>query len=298
MWTRKLSTNMAMDYGEFCKGLTSALKDPSVIQALTGIFSDMRKEVSELTGLVSSLRLEVADKQQKINSLNTRVEELEASVDTLEQYSRRNSLRISGVPEEPYEDTGEVFLKLINSRTQIHPALTINEIDRIHRVGAKKTDKPSSRQIIVKFATYRSRQRVYKHRKELSTKTNSAEAPDINGSESVPQLSQESPTSDADIPESSDADVPESTASNAWADGSETWGEGEQQVTTTNPKVYINEDLTRTRANILYQARKLKKAKKILDCWSHDGNILIKNSKGTIIHIPDTNKLNQEATSM
>ena len=291
MWTRKLSTNMAMDYGEFCKGLTSALKDPTVIQALTGIFTDMRKEVSELTGLVSSLRLEVADKQQKIVSLNTRVEELEASVDALEQYSRRNSLRISGVPEKPYEDTGEVFLNLINSRTQIHPALTINEIDRIHLVGAKKTDKPSSRQIIVKFATYRSRQRVYKHRKELNTKSNLTEVPEVNGSETVPQLSsQESPTIDPD--------VPESTTSNAWAEGSENWGDGEQQATTSNPKVYINEDLTRSRANLLYQARKLKKAKKILDCWSHDGNILIKNSKSTIVHIPDANKLNQEATSM
>ena len=46
----------------------------------------------------------------------------------------------------------------------------------------------------------------------------------------------------------------------------------------------MNEDLTRARSRLLYQARQLKKAKKILDAWSVDGRILVKD-KAEKIHL-------------
>ena len=54
-------------------------------------------------------------------------------------------------------------------------------------------------------------------------------------------------------------------------------------------KIFINEDLTKYRAQLLYQARTLKRQKKIEDCWSWDGSILIKNKAAKII--PVTNEL-------
>ena len=41
--------------------------------------------------------------------------------------------------------------------------------------------------------------------------------------------------------------------------------------------VYINEDLTKFRNELLYQARKLVKAKCLLGAWSADGNILVRD---------------------
>lgn len=40
--------------------------------------------------------------------------------------------------------------------------------------------------------------------------------------------------------------------------------------------VFVNEDLTRSRSELLFQARKLYKAELIQGCWSTDGTVLIK----------------------
>ena len=45
----------------------------------------------------------------------------------------------------------------------------------------------------------------------------------------------------------------------------------------TKWRIYINESLCKSRSNLLYQARKLKREKKILDAWTHDGNVKIKD---------------------
>ena len=42
--------------------------------------------------------------------------------------------------------------------------------------------------------------------------------------------------------------------------------------------IFINEDLTRARANLMYNLRALKKKKKITDVWSNDGTIIIKKN--------------------
>lgn len=87
---------------------------------------------------------------------------LRDKVDNLEQYSRRNCVRIFGVPEESTENTEAKVCDLIKSNLtiDIHP----NLIDRCHRVG-----KPSknARPIIVKFTSYKTRERIIKSRKLL-----------------------------------------------------------------------------------------------------------------------------------
>lgn len=92
----------------------------------------------------------------------------------------------------------------------------VHDIDRVHRVG-KPNSSGKARQIIVKFATYRARQKVYKNRSRLR--------------------------------------------------------EG------VNRGVYINEDLTRTRSNLLFQARQMVKTGKIDSAWSSDGVILLRGIK-------------------
>ena len=41
--------------------------------------------------------------------------------------------------------------------------------------------------------------------------------------------------------------------------------------------IFVNEDLTSTSASLAADARSLKKAGKIADSWTYNGNILIKN---------------------
>ena len=40
--------------------------------------------------------------------------------------------------------------------------------------------------------------------------------------------------------------------------------------------LFMNDDLTKTRAQLLYRCRVQKKDTKIADCWSSDGTILVK----------------------
>ena len=50
-------------------------------------------------------------------------------------------------------------------------------------------------------------------------------------------------------------------------------------------RIFVNEDLTARRANIAFETRKLKKEKKIADCWTFNGRIIIKFNRGQIEEI-------------
>ena len=56
---------------------------------------------------------------------------------------------------------------------------------------------------------------------------------------------------------------------------------GSKVVSGANP-IFINEDLTFKRSELLWQARKSKREGKVKDCWSVDGNIYVKDKHGVI----------------
>ncbi len=52
--------------------------------------------------------------------------------------------------------------------------------------------------------------------------------------------------------------------------------------------VYINEDLTKGTSSLLYEARKLKRLRKIANAWTADGNVFIKETvEGIPINVKD-----------
>ena len=153
-----------------------------------------------------------------------------------EQYSRRNSLRISGLEEDQSEDVPQKVLDLFNDKMKVSPPVTPYHIHRIHRTGPEKTGVP--RQVLVKFATYRVRDKVFRSKRNLKEETSHVPSP------------QTAPSSNYE---------------------------------TSKQKMFLNEDLTRARSNLLWRARLLKKDKVISDCWSWIGTILIKNTAGKII---------------
>ena len=58
----------------------------------------------------------------------------------------------------------------------------------------------------------------------------------------------------------------------------------DHNASATNP-IYINEDLTQARARLLKDCRRLKKERRINDCWSWNGNILIKDQANKVIPV-------------
>lgn len=160
-----------MEKGDFAQAFLTALKDPEIRSTLGEIVGEQVKNEIIL------LRKELKEKNAKIERLERRIDSLESDNDTLEQYTRRNSLRIFGLPEEEAgEDTAQVALTLINQTMKVEPPITSEDLDRAHRIGKKGTPSttspqpsttPRPRAVIIKFATYRARQRVMAKRKSL-----------------------------------------------------------------------------------------------------------------------------------
>ena len=224
----------------FALELIAALQDQDVAKAFRKARIVDVDEVADLVSAKLALRLkkleeECAAKDVKIHQLEERVEELERKCDDQEQYSRRTSVRIYGVPETQGENVSHLASEIF---TEMNLNPTIN---RIHRVGpphSSESKSPNSsvpsqnskspRPILCQFVSYPDKANVMKKRKLLSTNF---------------------------------------------------------------PQVFINEDLTRTRAKLLFEARQKKKHGLINDCWSFDGRIAIKDKNNKITPIRKSSDL-------
>ena len=137
---------------------------------------DLRSEMSEMIksivdGVISGLyeKIHTIEREnsalkQENTSLRSRIEKLESAAEAAEQYSRRNCLRVSGIPEVENEVTDDIIMKMASD---INVDITLDEIDRSHRIGRPVPTKP--RDIIVKLSTFRVSQKLYQARKELKT---------------------------------------------------------------------------------------------------------------------------------
>ena len=162
---------------------------------VTGVLKGLNDRIDGLETNIIALQTKNQKLEKENNSLKSRVASLEKIADQSEQYSRRNSLRISGLRENTGENTDDI---VTNMATAIGCDLQLDEIDRTHRVGKPDPTRTRHREILVKFVSYRARQKLYKMRKNLKD--------------------------------------------NGYAG------------------VFLNEDLTKTRSNVLYEARKVVKA--------------------------------------
>lgn len=115
-------SEITMSKGSSIKAeLKALLCDPEIIKLQSRIvIEEFKKEIEELKRLI----------QQK----DARIQVLEQRVDDLEQYSRNNNIRISGLPEEKGESTEKLVLTLAEV---IGADITAADIERCHRVGRK-----------------------------------------------------------------------------------------------------------------------------------------------------------------
>lgn len=231
---------------EFVKAFVLALSDKEVIDKLQSSICE------KLSREVASLREVVRERDDQISTLQDEVNKLKTAMDDQEQYSRRNNLRITGIPEQDTEDTVAVTLEMINRSVCQDDPITVAEVDRVHRLGPRRDDG-APRPILLRLSTYQARNRIYKRRMLLNPKRRHG------------------------------------TPSDPWGTGDGSVGAGEgavRRAAHTGPAggraVFINEDLTKSKATLLWSARQHKRNNKIKDCWSADGNILVKDNAGRI----------------
>ena len=94
-----------------------------------------------------------------MSDLNSSVKNLENQLDCQEQYSHRNCILIYGITETQDKNTDDISLYTINGHLELE--LTEKELDQIHRIGNPKSGNKRPRPIIVKFACYNTRRKVF-----------------------------------------------------------------------------------------------------------------------------------------
>ena len=161
--------------------MTITLSEDHITQITSFIQESINIQIEDMVakivnGVLGGLRSRITELEEENQQLERRLQVVESGLDSVEQYSRRNCIRISGVPEtndESVEDKVIILADTINSN------LTIEEVDRAHRVGKPKdvNRKDRPRDIIVKFVSYRSRQKLMKHKSQLKHKGRDTKVP-------------------------------------------------------------------------------------------------------------------------
>ena len=100
-----------------------------------------------------------------VSKMDKRIEELENKIDRQEQYSRRNCILIHGITENKEENIDQQAIDFINENLNIK--IDDIDIDRFHRIGRYDKTKTKARPIIVKFARYNVRGRLFQEKLKL-----------------------------------------------------------------------------------------------------------------------------------
>ena len=105
--------------------------------------------------------------------ITSEVDALKWCLDYLEQYGRRNSIRINNLKlfqsfdsfDNEYDFTHEVLSFINKIVLKGQPKLEMKAIERCHTIG--KAKKSRSKQVIVKFARYHDKRRVFMSKSAL-----------------------------------------------------------------------------------------------------------------------------------
>lgn len=150
----------------------------------------LQRTVNQLTTRVETLETAMVNKDESIVTLSNKCDNLVTNTKllidktgSLESYSRRPCLRITGVEANKDESNADVINIVKECLNEINADIPITRIDRIHRIGKREYNRWSEKfeqQIIVKFKDWEDRCLVYKSRPkwhELNKEDNTIEKP-------------------------------------------------------------------------------------------------------------------------
>ena len=132
-----------------------------IAQVITAIEPLLVKAVVNATETAVAQICESSAKQSEVNKLKNEVQLLKFELDRQNQYSRRESVRISGISETEGENTNDILEKLA---ADIGVSLTQDDISVSHRLPRRPgTAKP----IIVKFVRRDTKTTLMKSKRRL-----------------------------------------------------------------------------------------------------------------------------------
>ena len=110
---------------------------------------------------------ELKQTTNKVKELETKANKLTQSMNDLEQYGRRQNIRLNNVSLPDKSRFEGVVLNILNNALPVTTeSIKTEDIDRCHPIG--KPNKKQNRQVIVKFASYKLQAKAYDARFNLS----------------------------------------------------------------------------------------------------------------------------------
>ena len=188
-------TRSTKEYSEkmedFKLHLIDAIKDKEIAANLVQVnkksFDDFNQCISDLREIINILKNQLTARDSRIEVLEKENAFLKIKVDDQEQYTRRASVRVFGVPETTPGSCDEKVLALCNTHMKLEPPLQLEDIEVSHRAGgnrgAAETNQghprpPTAgpRAILVKFVSRRTKARVMQSKKKLRSVTEEGDA--------------------------------------------------------------------------------------------------------------------------
>ncbi|KAL3066160.1 hypothetical protein OYC64_016162 [Pagothenia borchgrevinki] len=145
--------------GEFTASMNTAL---APIQAsLQKITDTVATHTATITGMETALSAhsEVAVLKSKLETTDQVNDRLQLAVEDLVSRSKRQNLRVIGIPEGMEGDDARLFMTTLFKKMVGDPQLDTLELDRAHRSLAPKPPQ-GSRPLIVRFHKYAQKERV------------------------------------------------------------------------------------------------------------------------------------------
>ena len=133
--------------------------------------NELIQKIDEKDAKISKLENDVKLLEARVTVMEKSNTLLERKYDDLESYTRRQNLRIVGIPEPDVgTEDGEACVEKVKEEiAKLGLHLDLNQaVDRAHRIGPK-TDRRGNRiqrPMIVRFTSWRARTHVYTNRKK------------------------------------------------------------------------------------------------------------------------------------
>lgn len=119
--------------------------------------------IDEVNKNIEEVKNALSHQEVEIKSLQKQNQELRNRLEGTEHYIRSKNIRVYGIIEQETEVLVDVMCEVLRSKLKTN--ITTNDVDQIYRVGKKSAD--STRPIIVKLASIKTKELILKSRKML-----------------------------------------------------------------------------------------------------------------------------------
>ena len=234
-----------------------------------------KKIVNDLNTKIKVLEKDLAKKEDRINTLEKQVEFLTIKNDDHEQYSRWNILRINGLPES--NSSNETVVKFCNEMLNV--PISIEDIDRSHCIGLASSPQPSApdnQAAVTKPGPLAPAGEV-----PSVAGTTEGDDGDSDGQSNNVRRAEEVIAEPDQLPLTNQPPGHVIMVKFTNYRARDVVFRAKSKLKTHNAenpdrKIFIYEDLTKFRANLCFEARKLK-PQILCEVWTHDGRVLVKD---------------------